>query len=45
MKDLITEVIEATKQQGSNTGASASGGSVFNSSIPSVMDVRHRLMR
>lgn len=41
MKDLITEII------GNNGTAGSASGSVFSagSGMPSVLDVRHRLMR
>jgi hypothetical protein len=42
MKDLITDAINNSK--GAASGASATG-SVFSSTVPSVLDVRHRLMR
>ena len=45
MKDLITDIIAANgfNQQQGATGGTA--GSLFNSTMPTVLDVRHRLMK
>lgn len=53
MRDLIGEVVQAQSQQQqgvnnhhiSGSGGGAAAGSVFQCSIPEVLDVRHRLMR
>ena len=51
MKDLVTDIIraQATGATGGSSGdGSSSGGaagSLFNTAIPSVLDVRHRLVR
>jgi hypothetical protein len=43
MKDLITEVI--TWNKGAAGAGGEGGGSVFSANVPSVLDVRHRLMK
>lgn len=48
MKDLITDIIAAHNPAaagGSSTDGSNSTGSVFSTAVPSVLDVRHRLMK
>jgi hypothetical protein len=46
MKDLITEVIAWNKgAAGAGAEGGSGGGSVFSANVPSVLDVRHRLMK
>lgn len=48
MKDLITEIISSAGGAaggGDGTGTVVAAGSLFTAHMPSVLDVRHRLMK